>query len=361
VTGRVVVAMSGGVDSSVAAALLLDQGFEVLGVTLQLRPCGEGVQAGSCCGQDAIGTARAVADRLGIEHQVLPVGAEFLERVLRPAWDACEQGRTPNPCVACNREIKFGVLWQFAAMLGAEAVATGHYARIDRDLDGTLALRRGRDPTKDQSYFLYDLPEAARGRVRFPLGDLRKDEVRRIARERGLESADRADSQDACLVADGDFAEGLRRVVGGAVREGEVVAEDGRVLGRHRGIHRVTVGQRRGLGIAAGRPIYVRDIDPGTGLVTVTADRDALLSAGMVVRDVRWWISPPEGPIEAAVQVRYRSREFPAEVCPLPSGDLEVRFRSPVRAITPGQAAVLYQGDRVIAGGEIRLVPDPPR
>lgn len=356
----VVVALSGGVDSSVAAALLLRQGLDVIAVTLQLRPCGEGVEAGSCCGSRAIETARAVADRLGIPHEVLPVGTEFRDRVLRPAWDLYRQGRTPNPCLACNREIKFGVLWQYAAMLGASQVATGHYAMLEPAGDGDFALFRGRDRSKDQSYFLYDLPREVRGRVRFPLGSMTKAEVRALARDLGLASADRPESQDACLVAEGSFAEALRRAVDGEARPGVLVDREGREIGRHQGLHRFTVGQRQGIGVALGRRAFVRSLDPATGTVEVTTEEGDLRAGGAEVEAVRWWGPVPAGDFRCQVQVRYRSREAPALVTPQGTDRLMVRFDEPVRAVAPGQAAVLYAGDRVLAGGLITVAMPGP-
>lgn len=354
---RVLVAMSGGVDSSVAAALLVRQGFDVVGVTLRLRPCGEGVDPGSCCGVDGVETARKVADHLGFPHEVFAVGTEFQERVLRPAWADYAAGRTPNPCIRCNREIKFDLLAQYGLLLGADRVATGHYARREEAADGRPVLRRGLDAGKDQSYFLFDLGAEGLRRAMFPLGGLHKHQVRALAAELGLASADRPDSQDACLVAEGGFAEALRRAVGGDAHPGRIVDREGRVLGAHEGIHRFTVGQRQGTGIALGRRAWVRSIDPADGTVVLTTDPADLQASVLEASGVSWLGDPPAGPVRCGVQVRYRSPAVAAVAMPLPGDRLRVDFDRPVRALSPGQAAVLYDGDRVLGGGFIDRVP----
>jgi tRNA-uridine 2-sulfurtransferase len=349
----VVVAMSGGVDSSVAAALLVREGYDVTGVTLRLRPCGEGVDPGSCCGVDGIETARKVAARLGIPHEVFGVGVDFQERVLRPAWEDYAAGRTPNPCIRCNRDVKFDLLVQYAMALGAPQVATGHYARRGQSPDGAPVLRRGLDPGKDQSYFLFALGREGLARALFPLGALPKSEVRAMARELGLESADRPDSQDACLDCEEGFAEALRRAVGGEARPGALVDGEGRVLGRHEGIHRFTVGQRQGTGVAVGRRAWVRRIDAVDGTVVLTTDPADLLASSLEASGATWLCDPPAAPLHCAVQVRYRSPAAAAVVTPLHGDRFRVDFDGPARALSPGQAAVIYDGDRVLGGGFI--------
>ena len=313
---RIVVAMSGGVDSSVAAALLVREGADVVGVTLRLRPCGEGVDPGSCCGVDGVLTAKSVADRLGFAHEVFPVGVEFQERVLRPAWDEYAAGRTPNPCIRCNRDIKFGLLAEYARMLGADKVATGHYARLAIGPDGRPVLRRGLDASKDQTYFLFELGDDGFRKAVFPVGHLTKAEVRVAARELGLASADRPDSQDACLDHEGGFAEALRIAMRGVARPGRIADAEGRTLGEHDGIHRFTVGQRQGTGVALGRRAWVSRIDPTDGTVVLTTDPADLMARTLHASGCSWLRDPPDGPLRCAVQIRYRAPAVPAVVTP---------------------------------------------
>jgi tRNA-specific 2-thiouridylase len=347
--GRIVVGMSGGVDSSVAAALLVEEGFEVVGVTMRLAG-----SASRCCSLDDADDARRVAERLGIRFYVADYADRFRQEVVEPFADAYLAGRTPIPCVACNRRFKFHHLRARARALGADAVATGHYARVERDSEnGALTLRRGVDAAKDQSYFLFDLgPEALAG-ARFPLGHLPKSAVRERARALGLATADKPESQEICFVPDGDYA----RVVE-AVRpdrlpgEGEIVDGEGRVRGRHGGVHRFTVGQRRGLGLPDG-PWYVRALDAGRNRVVV-GRREELGAPAMDVAGVSWVAgAPPDAPVRAAVQVRHRHPATPATVTPQAEGGARVDFETPVDAVTPGQAAVFYLGDRVLGGGWI--------
>ncbi len=349
---RIVVAMSGGVDSSVAAALLLEQGFEPIGATLQLRPCEEATRSRSCCSADGATSARQAAGALGLAHFVLDRAALFAQLVLRPTWDEYARGRTPNPCVWCNERIKFGALLEFAHAIGASKVATGHYARLTPDGDGPPRLCRGADAHKDQSYFLFSLTAQQRAAAIFPLGDLAKPEVRELARQRGLAAADKAESQDACFLAEGaSFAETLRRRFDAPAHAGEIVGPDGQAVGRHAGVHLFTIGQRQGLGVALGRPAWVTDIDAATGNVRLAVDADRLLARAMIVGDFRW--AEPPRPMPCAVQIRYRHPAAPAEIEPLGNGRVRVRFGAPQRAITPGQAAVCYDGERVIGGGWI--------
>ncbi len=357
---RIVVAMSGGVDSTLAAALLHEQGHETIGVTLRLHPCEGSGQARSCCGGDSVAQARAVAGQLGIPHHVLDCQDLFADEVLRPAWDDYRNGRTPNPCVLCNARLKFGALLEFARTLGAERVATGHYARLLPGADPAAApvLHRGADRAKDQSYFLFALDPGQRRAACFPLGGLEKCEVRRLARERGLVTADRAESQDICLAGDAEgFASLLAaQFAGGATRPGHFVDETGRVLGAHRGVESFTIGQRRGLGVALGAPAWVSEIRAGTAEVVLTTREEALLAGGLEADGMVWQAVPPEAgaAVPCEVQTRYRQRPTPASVVRRADGSACVHFLRPVKAVTPGQAAVLYQGDRVLGGGWIR-------
>jgi tRNA-specific 2-thiouridylase len=350
VSPRIVVGMSGGVDSSVAAALLVEQGFEVIGVTMHLAG-----SASRCCSLDDADDARRVAERLGIRFYVANYTERFRSEVMEPFADAYLAGRTPIPCVACNRRFKFRRLLERAHALGARGVATGHYARVEREADtGKRRLRRGADARKDQSYFLFDLDQAQLARASFPLGGLRKDEVRARARALGLATAEKPESQEICFVPDGDYAAAVERLRPEALPgEGEIVDRAGRALGRHGGIHRFTVGQRRGLGVAASRPLYVTRIEAAANRVVV-GGADELLAPGAEIEGVSFVAGEaPPGPIAARVQVRHRDPGTPAKVEALPGGRARVRFTEPVRAITPGQAAVFYDGDVVLGGGWI--------
>ena len=352
---RVMVAMSGGVDSSVTAALLLQQGHEVIGATLRFWLCDEGDgQEKSCCGLDAVTEARAAAGRLGIHHQVIDCRDPFSEQVLRPCWEEYDRGRTPNPCVLCNPRIKLAELGRRAQQLGAQLVATGHHARVLQEGDGP-ALWRGLDRNKDQSYFLFALEPRQLALLRTPVGQMTKDQVRQQARELGLTCAERAESQDACLGGgDESFAEALRRRFDGYARPGEMVDPQGKVLGRHPGIHRFTIGQRRGLGIALGSRAYVVGLHAETAQVVISTDPGDLLATELTARGVRWLVPPQGDRLEAEVQIRYRHRARPATLELSDGGAVvRVRFAEPQRAVTPGQAAVFYQGERVLSGGWI--------
>ncbi len=347
--------MSGGVDSSVAAALLLEQGWEVLGVTLRLFPCEDAEPDSFCCGIEAEAASRAVAERLGFEHRVVSAGVPFEDMVLRPAWEAYARGETPSPCPTCNRELKLGLLLAVAKGLGASHVATGHYARVVRGLEGP-ELRRGADPNKDQSYFLFELEREQLARALFPLGSLTKPEVRAKAAALGLVNAQRKGSQDACLqIPEGSFAEALRARFGAEARGGEIRDEGGAVVGIHDGLHRFTLGQRRGLGVALGRPAFVQRIDPASATVHLTTRPEDLLATGLEARDVNWLADPPpeDRPFDCEAQVRYRSRPVRCVARATPGGGLALRLEAPKRAVTPGQAVVLYQGDRVLGGAWI--------
>jgi len=348
---RVVVAMSGGVDSAVAAARCVQAGYDVVGISLRLARDG----SGSCCSLDDFHDARAVADRLGFPHYVFDFTDAFEAAVVRPFVDEYLAGRTPNPCARCNQHVKFDLLWRRARELGATKLATGHYARIVRDPPtGLPALRAAADAAKDQSYFLFGLDAAALARTLFPIGDLTKAEVRAEARALGLPVADKPESMEVCFVPRGDAAGFVaRHAQPSALRPGPIVEEDGRTVGRHAGVHAFTVGQRRGLGLGGGSPRYVRRIDAETGTVTV-AGADRLSARGLVARDVSWsgGRAPARG-TDVGVRVRHRHALLAARVVESAAGTVTVAFAGDGPAVTPGQAAVFYRGDVVLGGGWI--------
>jgi len=357
---RVLAAMSGGVDSGVAAALLAERGDAVTGVTLKLFCHGAAPGAARpCCSLEAIEDARAVARAMGFPHWVVDAEEVFRARVVGPFLEDYAAGRTPYPCALCNRHLKFGDLVARLDLLGADVLCTGHYARLGRDADGAPALRRARDAAKDQSYALALVPYAALARAEFPLGDLAKDEVRGHARRLGLALWDKPESQDLCFVPAGTRAgEVARRLAqGGAaadgVAPGPIVDLAGRVLGEHRGIVHFTVGQRRGLGLSAPDPLYVLGVDAGTRTVTV-GPRAALACEGLETGAVNWLVPhPPAGAFRAAAKIRAQHRAAPATVEPAAGGGLRVRFDAPQLAVTPGQLCALYDGERVVAGAPI--------
>jgi tRNA-specific 2-thiouridylase len=352
---RVLCGMSGGVDSSTAAALLLEQGYEVVGVTLKLWPqdCVSRAED-KCCGPQAVADARAVCHKLGIPYYLMDESESFQDRVIRYFADEYRAGRTPNPCVMCNQHLKFGALIERANRLGAAFIATGHFARLEQDpVSGRTLLRRGRDPRKDQSYFLFSLRQTQLSRALFPLGDRTKTDTREKARHCGLKTADKEESMEICFVPDNDYGGFLEKSGLVARHQGEIVDTNGRVLGHHDGIEFYTIGQRKGLGIAASHPLYVLELDAPSNRVIV-GDGSALDREEFRVQQCNWipFETPPDS-LEVTVKIRYNHVGTPATVTVLADGRARVRLHQAQRAVTPGQAAVFYQGDLVVGGGWI--------
>lgn len=353
----VAIAMSGGVDSSVAAALLVEQGYEVIGLTMHLWTDERGEEmslnrASGCCSITMAQDARAVADRMGFKHYVLNLSKEFHGAVVENFAGEYLRGRTPNPCVRCNTFVKWQTLLEKARKLGCEYLATGHYARIERG-GARTKLKRAAYPEKDQSYALWGLSQDSLSHTLFPLGDLPKSRVRELARGLGLVTAEKPDSQDICFVPDNNYRRFLEdnyssqlRVLGG----GEIVGPEGKVVGRHDGITNFTVGQRKGIGLAAERPLYVTRIEPETDRVYVDYEENCLTTFAFA-QDANWVsIAEPNEPIKCDVKVRYRSEPVPAVIDAQPDGQIRIEFKHAVRAVTPGQSAVFYRDDYVLGG-----------
>ena len=362
------VAMSGGVDSSVAAAILKDKGSDVVGFTMQLwnqrrrlEP-GREVPASRCCSLDDIYDARAVAEQLQIPFYVINLEDEFENGVVKPFVESYLSGKTPIPCVSCNTRLKFARLVGLARQVGAEKVATGHYARAEySEESGRFMLKKGRDRAKDQSYFLFEMTQKQLARATFPLGEMSKGEVRELARKAGLETSDKPESQEICFVPDGDYAGFVEsyarsemKIQVGSGPRGPIVTTTGDLVGEHPGLHHYTIGQRRGIGIASSQPLYVVKIDVPRNKLVV-GRREELYGRSLVATGVNWiGINPPQDPVRAGVRIRYRSCESPATITTLESDKVRVDFDEPQPAITPGQAAVFYSDDIVLGGAWIQ-------
>jgi tRNA-specific 2-thiouridylase len=356
---RIVVAMSGGVDSSVAAALLAEQGHDVIGLSMQLYPSGEMANGesdrafGRCCTMEDLHDARRVAAAVGFPHYIVNFEDQFRHTVIDNFVTEYASGRTPLPCAHCNSDLKFSSLLDRARGLGAAHVATGHYARVARSDDGRWRLSRGSDPAKDQSYFLFSLTQDQLAGALFPVGSLSKDDVRRQARRLGLDVADKPDSQEICFVPDGDYAAFVAAHEPHAARSGAIVDEAGQTLGSHGGVHRFTVGQRKGLGVAGPAPLYVLKIDADSGQIVV-GPRASLERTTLTASMVNWvGVSAPESWLPVSAQIRHRHRPATGRVRTLPDQRAELVFDAPQPAITPGQAVVFYDDDDVVGGGWI--------
>jgi tRNA-specific 2-thiouridylase len=365
--GLVAVAMSGGVDSSTVAAVLLRQARPVVGLTMQLwnqrrlpELQGDGPAQHRCCSLDDVYDAKRVAQHLDFPHYVVNFEAQFEERVVRPFVQQYLAGRTPIACTNCNSDVKFAPLLRMARQIGAERLATGHYARIRfNECTNRQELLRARDDSKDQSYFLWGLTQEQLSRSEFPLGEMSKDAVRNVAREAQLPVAEKPDSMELCFVPNGNYVQFIHafaKDIGAPVNttDGDIVSEDGAVIGRHNGVHNFTIGQRKGLGFSTGKPLYVLAIDVQNNRV-IAGDDDALRTTSFEVEGVNWVsIAEPAEPIHANVKIRHKHEAAPATIQPLPGGRAQVTFDEPQRAITPGQGAVAYAGDVVLFGGWIK-------
>ena len=351
---KALIAMSGGVDSSVAALITKQAGYECVGCTMRLFDGEDGTE-GKCCSLDDVEDARSVAQRLGMPYYVFNFTADFKTAIIDKFAGYYLRGLTPNPCIDCNRYMKFGKLSERAAVLGCDKIVTGHYARVEQDpASGLYKLKKALDPAKDQSYVLYSMDQHQLEHTLFPLGGMDKKEVRAIAAENGFLNAHKPDSQDICFIPDGDVGAAVKKYAGVSPEPGDFVDEDGKVLGKHGGICKYTVGQRKGLGIAYEYPLYVKKIDVANNRV-ILGGGGSVFAREAKVRDINWISGfAPGYEIECSVRVRYHAPESKARLKISPDGKTaDVIFESPQRAVTPGQAAVFYNGDEVLGGGEI--------
>jgi len=357
-TAKVLVAMSGGVDSSVAAAILKEEGYQVIGVTMQIWPSDKQAydvdRFGGCCGLSAIEDAKRVAYKLGIPHYVMNFRDIFAQKVIADFCQEYSLGRTPNPCIKCNQYIKFGALLERAGGLGADFVATGHHARIGKNgASGRYLLKKGIDRRKDQSYVLYTLTQKQLEHTLLPIGNFTKARVREIARELGLPVAARPESQEICFIPDGDYPKFLREYIPQAVKPGPILNRQGDTLGEHRGILFYTIGQRKGLGISAEEPLYVTAI-VGERNAIVVGGKEEVYGSELIASRLNWIsLAKLEQPITARAKIRYLHNEAEAAITPIDEDKVQVEFKEPQMAITPGQAIVFYHGDTVIGGGTI--------
>ena len=354
---KVVVGMSGGVDSSVAAFLVKEEGYEVIGVTMQIwqEEDDQTVEEnGGCCGLSAVEDARRVAGTLGIPYYVMNFRREFKEHVIDYFVQEYLNGRTPNPCIACNRFVKWEALLDRSLKIGADYIATGHYARVEQLPNGRFAIRNSVTAAKDQTYALYNLTQEQLSRTLMPVGDHTKEEIREIAERIGLPVAQKKDSMEICFIPDHDYAAFIEKTAKRVPPAGNFVDQDGTILGRHRGITHYTVGQRKGLNLSMGRPVFVTEIRPETNEVVIGDERQ-VFSDSLVCSNVNWMaVDGLHGEeMEAVVKIRYSHKGAPCRLRELPDGRVECRFETPQRAVTPGQAAVFYQEDHVVGGGTI--------
>lgn len=350
---KALIAMSGGVDSSVAAYLVKEAGYECIGATMRLFDGEDGIGDSKCCSLDDVLDAKSVAHKMGIPHHTFNFKGDFEKEVISRFIADYERGATPNPCIECNRHLKFEALYDRGRALGCDYIVTGHYARIE-NTDGKFHLFRAKDTSKDQSYVLYSLTQELLSTTLFPLGALSKNETRQIAEAQGFCVSDKPESQDICFIPDGDYAAFISRRTGKKYPEGNFVDSDGNILGRHKGIINYTIGQRKGLGIALGAPAYVKSIDTVNNTV-VLCKNEELFTDTLDAYDFNWISGEvPDSAISCSAMVRYRGALKPATVMPTGQNTVHINFHEPQRAVTPGQAVVLYSGNEVLGGGKIK-------